>query len=215
MIGDKLVITDYHRQGAAQAWETLQGKLAAASGVLAVSVAGESGSGKSEIAFCLKELVEKQGKKAVIFGQDDYFKLPPKSNHNKRLEDISWVGPGEVKLDLLDEHIAAIKQNPDKPLEKPLVYYDEDRIDTETLQPASPQVVIAEGTYTSLLENLDMRVFINRNYRQTKKARLKRARDPDVAFLEKVLEIEHQEISRHKARADVVLAPPPEEQDMA
>jgi len=211
MIGDKLVITDYHRAGAAQAWETLKDRLASAGGVLAVSVAGESGSGKSEIAYCLKELLEKEGKQAVILGQDDYFKLPPKSNHNKRLQDISWVGPGEVKLDLLDQNIAAIKQNPAGELTKPLVYYDEDRIDQETIQPDSPAVVIAEGTYTSLLENLDMRVFINRNYRQTKKARLKRARDPDLDFLEKVLEIEHQEISKHKARADVVLAPPPEE----
>jgi uridine kinase len=213
MIGDKLVITDYHRQGAKQAMETLKDKLASASSVLAVSVAGESGSGKSEIAFCLKELLEAQGKKAVILGQDDYFKLPPKSNHNKRLEDISWVGPGEVKLDLLDENIAAIKSNPAQELTKPLVYFDEDRIDSETIQPDNPAVVIAEGTYTSLLNNLDMRVFINRNYRQTKKARLKRARDPDVDFLEKVLQIEHQEISKHKARADVVLAPPPEERE--
>jgi uridine kinase len=213
MIGDKLVITDYHRQGAKQAMETLKDKLASASSVLAVSVAGESGSGKSEIAFCLKELLEGQGQKAVILGQDDYFKLPPKSNHNKRLEDISWVGPGEVKLDLLDANIAAIKNNPTQELTKPLVYFDEDRIDSETIQPGNPAVVIAEGTYTSLLENLDMRVFINRNYRQTKKARLKRARDPDVDFLERVLEIEHQEISKHKARADVVLAPPPEERE--
>ena len=72
-------------------------------------------------------------------------------------------------------------------------------------------LVIAEGTYTSLLENVDLRAFIDRNYRQTKKARLTRARDPDVDFLEKVLEIEHQEISRHKARADVVIPPPEEE----
>jgi hypothetical protein len=64
-----------------------------------------------------------------------------------------------------------------------------------------------------LLQNADVRAFIDRNYRQTKKARLKRARDPDVDFLEKVLEIEHQEISTHKARADVVIPPPAEERE--
>ena len=36
----------------------------------------------------------------VVLQQDDYFRLPPKSNHQKRLDDILWVGTGEVRLDL-------------------------------------------------------------------------------------------------------------------
>lgn len=212
MIGDKLVITDYHRQAAQLVMDKLAPLLEAADGkVLAVSVAGESGGGKSEIAHCLGELAEQQGHGFVVLGQDDYFKLPPRSNHERRLQDISWVGPGEVRLDLLDEHIAALKSHPEQPLEKPLVYFQENEIRTETIQPGRVDLVIAEGTYTSLLENVDLRAFIDRNYRQTKKARLTRARDPDIDFLEKVLEIEHQEISRHKARADVVIPPPEDE----
>ena len=174
-------------------------------------MAGESGCGKTETAHCLAELLEAAGKECIVLGQDDYFKLPPKSNHRRRLEGLGWVGPGEVRLDLLDEHVAHLKQHPDRPLEKPLVHFDDDRIASEVLPPAARDVVIAEGTYTSLLENADLRVFIDRNYRQTKKARLERARDPDVDFLEQVLEIEHRVISAHKARADVVIAPPPEE----
>jgi len=213
MIGDKLVITEYHRQGAAQIYALVKKRLDSGAGPLSVTVAGESGSGKSEIAHCLAQLLEKDGKTAIVLGQDDYFKLPPKSNHEKRQKDISWVGPGEVRLDLMDENIADLKDHPDRPLKKPLVYFQENRIDSETIDPQKRDVIIAEGTYTTLLENADVRAFINRNYRQTKKARLKRARDPDVDFLEKVLEIEHQEISKHKARADVVIPPPPEEQE--
>ncbi len=213
MIGDKLVITDYHRQGAAQVFEAVQRRLKSDGGPVSVSVAGESGCGKSEIAHCLAELLEREGYSAIILGQDDYFKLPPKSNHQKRQQDISWVGPGEVRLDLLDDNITNLKENPDRPVKKPLVYFQENRIDSENIEPQKRDVIIAEGTYTSLLEHIDVRAFINRNYRQTKKARLTRARDPDVDFLEKVLEIEHQEISKHKAKADVVIPPPPEEQE--
>jgi uridine kinase len=213
MIGDKLVITDYHRQGAAQVFAVVQQRLESAAGALCVTVAGESGSGKSEIAHCLAELLEQSGYTTIVLGQDDYFRLSPKSNHEKRLQDISWVGPGEVRLDLLGENIANLKEHPDRPLKKPLVYFQESRIDSEIIEPKKRDVVIVEGTYTSLLENVDVRAFIDRNYRQTKKARLKRARDPDVDFLEKVLEIEHQEISKHKARADAVIPPPPEEQE--
>ncbi len=213
MIGDKLVITDYHRAAAAKALEVVSERLASGAGTLAVSIAGESGCGKTETAHCLAEALEAQGRKCLILSQDDYFRLPPKSNHQKRLGDISWVGTGEVRLDLLDEHVAAVKQRPDEPLTKPLAYYDEDKLGDETVPPGRRDVVIAEGTYTTMLSNIDVRVFINRTYHQTKKARLTRGRDPDVGFLEKVLEIEHEEISRHKECADVVIEPPPEERD--
>lgn len=208
MIGDKLVITDYHRQAARRIWEFL--KTRDEKGPVAVSVAGESGCGKSETAHCLAELAQQAGLRTVVLAQDDYFKLPPKSNHRKRLEDISWVGPGEVRLDLLDEHVRLLKTT-SEPVTKPLVYFEEDRIGTETLEPGPYDVVIAEGTYTTLLQNVDVRAFIDRTYKQTKKDRLRRARDPDVEFLEKVLAIEHDIISKHKALADVVIPPPPEE----
>ena len=212
MIGDKLLITDYHRAGAALALETIR-PLLAADRTVTVTVAGESGSGKSEVGHCIAEALIADGKKALVLGQDDYFKLPPRSNHERRQEDISWVGLGEVKLDLLDEHLDRLRGRDGKPLTKPLVYFEENEVREETVDGGPYDLVVAEGTYTSTLENVDVRVFINRTYRQTKKARLARGRDPDVAFLEQVLEIEHGIISQHKARADVVIAPPPEEQE--
>jgi uridine kinase len=210
MIGDKLLITEYHRGGAAQALELIRTRLT--EGVtLAITVAGESGSGKSEIGHVIAETLTTEGKKCLVLGQDDYFILPPRSNHERRQEDISWVGMGEVRLDLLDEHLARIKARRGEPFSKPLVYFEENRVGEESVAAAVFDVVVAEGTYTSALENADVRVFIDRNYRQTKKSRLARGRDPDVAFLEQVLEIEHGIISAHKARADVVIPPPPEE----
>ncbi len=208
MIGDKLIITDYHRSAALQILKALKEKWKTTDKSIAVTIAGESGSGKSEIAYCLYELVEASGKKCIILGQDDYFKLPPKTNHNKRLKDINWVGPGEVHLDILDEHLDFLKHIKYQPLEKPLVNFDEDSIGHETIMPDVFDVVIAEGTYTSLLKNSDLMAFINRDYKETKKNRLKRNREPDIDFLEKVLEIEHREISKHKRLADVIIAPP-------
>ncbi len=213
MIGDKMVITDYHRAAAAKVLEVVGKRRPAHQGVLAVSIAGESGSGKTETAHCLKEALEAEGRACLVLSQDDYFRLPPKSNHRKRLEDITWVGVQEVRLDLLEAHIASIKDRPDQPLVKPLVYFEEDRITSETIPPAEWDVLIVEGTYTTLLANVDIRAFIDRDYRQTKKARLARGRDPDVDFLERVLQIEHQEIARHKTRADVIIDPPVEERD--
>jgi len=209
MIGDKLIINDYHRQAAAQAMETVRGKLG--QGRIAISVSGESGSGKSETAFCLGELLEKEGLKVVVLAQDDYFRLPPKTNSAYRKTDLDWVGSGEVNLDLMSRNARQIRAGAES-IVKPLVNFDEDKIGGETLEGGPYDAVIAEGTYTSMLEGLDIRVFINRTYLQTKKDRLKRAREEATgSFIEQVLEKEHQIISKERARADVVVPPPPEE----
>jgi uridine kinase len=212
MIGDKLVVTDFHREGARRIWDVLYPRLGTDTArPLVVSVAGESGSGKSETAHCLGELIEEQGLRFFIFAQDDYFVLPPRSNHERRLADLEWVGPQEVRLDLLDDQIESIRARPNDRLEKPLVFFAENRIGSETIDPSGLDVLIVEGTYTTLLRNADLRAFIDRTYRQSRAAREVRARDPDLDFLEKVLAIEHEEISGHKARADIVIPAPEDE----
>jgi uridine kinase len=208
VIGDKLIITQYHRQAAAQAMKTITPRLD--EGRLAISVSGESGCGKSETAEVLRQEISKQGFAAVVLGQDDYFKLPPKSNAAHRQEDINWVGPGEVHLDTLNANVEALKAGAQEII-KPLIYFDEDRISEEPVTGGPFVAIIVEGTYTSMLPAVDVRVFIDRTYHQTKKARLRRARDSVVGFIEQVLEIEHQIISKEKTRANVVVPPPPDE----
>ncbi len=211
MIGDKLVITEYHRQSAAKVFEQLKPMLEEIDRPVAVSVAGESGCGKSETAAVLSELCEKEGYKALILQQDDYFIYPPKTNHQKREEDINWVGMQEVKLDLMEENVEDIKEGKKSKITKPLVIFDEDRVTEEEVEIDDVDVVIAEGTYTTSLPNIDIKAFIDRDYRQTKKSRLKRSRDPATEFLEKVLSIEHGIISQHKELAHIIIPPPEEE----
>ena len=109
MIGDKLVITDYHRANGDKVSNAVLDKIKNTNRTYTLTVAGESGSGKSETAATTGQALEKHGYKVLILGQDDYFKLPPKSNAAKRREDISWVGMGEVHLDLMDAHLKSAK----------------------------------------------------------------------------------------------------------
>ena len=212
MIGDKLVITDYHRQGAAKVFPSVQKLLNRPEDRIAVTIAGESGSGKSEIANCLAVLLEQQGWHCLILCQDDYFRLPPKTNYLRRKSDIEWVGLGEVRLDLIESHVRALKEHPDKPLSKPLMMFEENLVSCEIIEPGPRNVIIVEGCYTSLVDGIDLRVFIDRDYVQTHRARKLRARDPNEAFLERVLSIEHQEISTHKSRADIIIDGPDDDQ---
>lgn len=205
MKGDILIIDDNHRKAAAQAVALFIDDLQNTSGKFVITVAGESGAGKSEIAASIAEKLEEYNISSFVFGQDDYFVLPPKTNENKRKEDIGWVGIQEVRLDLLDQNLKdALEEN--SPITKPLVDFDADQIGEEVVNLKDAQVLIAEGTYTTTLKNADKRIFIDRNKMDTVESRKKRAREAQDEFLDQILTIEHEIISKHKALADVVIS---------
>ena len=204
MIGDKLIIKEKHYRAARQIVELVVPLIDNSEVIYAMSVAGESGSGKSETAVAIKEELGKKNITTAILQQDDYFVLPPKTNDQHRRQNIEWVGIGEVNLGLIDQHLTVIKQGSNEFI-KPLVVYADDTITTESINVQDCRVVIAEGTYTTALVNIDCHVFIDLTYHQTKKSRLERAREEQDQFLEKVLKIEHKIISAHKARADLII----------
>lgn len=144
------------------------------------------------------------GYSCFIFHMDDYFKLPPKDNHDRRVENIVHVGPEEVNLQLLQQHIDQCKKGA-KQLKKPLVHYRENNIREVIVELSDVDVVIAEGTYVTLLECIDCKIFMLRNYLDTYEDRVKRARDPIIPFNEEVLKIEHDIVNKHKEMADILV----------
>lgn len=204
MRGDILIIDDNHRKAAAEVVKIIFPEIEKSNKKFVISVAGESGAGKSEIAASIAEVLEKKGLKCFIFQQDDYFVYPPKTNAKTREKDINWVGEKEVKLDLIDEELKMIAEGQTK-IEKPLVIFEEDRIDKETVDLTDAEVIIVEGTYTTALKNIDQKVFIDRDLYDTKASRLKRNREKQDKYLEKILTIEHEIISAHKVLADVII----------
>ncbi|MFZ0493260.1 MAG: hypothetical protein WAM81_08725 [Acidimicrobiia bacterium] len=204
MKGDIIIVEPHHRRAADQIATRLIEAIRSHGTRYTITVAGESGSGKSETAQAIADALETQGFRSAILQQDDYFVHPPRTNDRTRRANICWVGPTEVRLDLLDEHLsAAVAGAPS--IIKPLVIYDEDRLVDEELDLDGIDVVIAEGTYTTLLETVDTRVFIARNRLETMEHRMKRGREDFDPFIERVLEIEHEIISQHRARADVII----------
>ena len=204
MKGDKLVIEEGHVKAAHRTTELLLPQITGNQGRFVITIAGESGSGKSEIAAVLADILAQTNIRSVVFQQDDYFVYPPKTNAEMRRKDIGHVGPSEVRLALLDQNLKEIVAGKDEII-KPLVIFDADRITEETVKLEGIKVVIAEGTYTTILKNVHQRVFIERTYIDTRETRRRRAREEQDEFLEKVLEIEHGVISSQKAQADVIV----------
>lgn len=204
MIGDIVEVKPHHLPPAQKILELTGDALEQSQEVFAISVGGESGSGKSTLSLAIKKVLEKKGYHAFIFHLDDYFKLPPEDNHEQRVADISNVGPHEVNLELLQEHIDQVKAGTHQ-LKKPLVHYRENQIRDVIVEFDDLDVVIVEGTYATMLQHVDCKVFMLRNYLDTHEARAKRARDPMLPFIEEVLKIEHEILQKHSPMADILV----------
>ena len=204
MRGDKLVIQEGHHKAARQIMEVLLSQIMQAEGKFIITIAGESGSGKSEIATALSQLLAEKSIKNLILQQDDYFVYPPQTNARMRRQNINHVGLSEVRLTVLDQHLHDILMGKTE-IDKPLVIFDDDLITEETVKLEGIKVVIVDGTYTSLLENVHRKIFLDRTYIDTRETRKSRAREEQDEFLERVLEIEHKIISSHRGTADIII----------
>lgn len=208
MKGDIIIVEEHHRKAAEEIVGKILNNIKNIPTRFIITVAGESGSGKSETGKAIVDALENYGIKALLLGQDDYFVLPPKSNDAKRREDPEWLGPHvEVKLDLLERNLIDAINGADSII-KPLIDYNKNKIEEEKIELDSVKVIIAEGTYTSLLKNVDVKIFIARNRLDTLEHRKKRNRgnEADDPFIEQILKTEHKIIAGHKQLADFIIS---------
>ncbi|RKR80795.1 uridine kinase [Mucilaginibacter gracilis] len=173
--------------------------------VVAISIAGESGSGKTTLSKIVRDILLEKGLKVIVLHQDDYFKLPPKQNHEARLKDFDHIGPHEVRLALLDEHIKKIKQLTSATLAVPYMDWVTDTEEVHHIDIEGTKVVLVDGTYTSLLNGVDHRIYINTTYQHTRKNRINRNRETVTSFIEKVLEKESSLIIAQQSAVDIVV----------
>lgn len=169
-----------------------------------IGVAGESGSGKSVTASTLARALGASGHPAVVLHQDDYFHLPPRANHAARERDIAVVGPSEVNLERMQAHIAEFLDGRGA-IVASVVDYATDRFESHPVELKGIGVLVVEGTYVLGLEDIDVRIFLEATYADTRDRRRIRGRDVDSPFVERVLAIEHALIAPDRARADLVV----------
>jgi uridine kinase len=201
MKDDKIFIKEWHRRAARAIFENILNQIGEK---FVISIGGESGSGKSEIALALKELLEAHTIHTGILQADDYFIYMSQTCDTFRRKCLDLVGPGEVKLDFIDCHLRSFKQGV-VDLYKPVAVYQEAKFYREVLPVEHLQVLIVEGVYCTLLEFADTRIFIDRDFRDTIDDRRNRGRDLMDKFTEKILEIEHKIVREHKQKAQITV----------
>lgn len=177
--------------------------------VYILSVAGESGSGKTETGAALYQKLGQAGIKALVLNQDNYFHYPPAQNDAQRKSDPHWLGPhAEVNMSLLQHNINSALAGATE-IEVPSIDYHANTKIFLKLSLTDIQVLILEGTYVSLLKNIDTRIFITSTYIDTLPYRQKRNRGNEVndPFVENILATEHKIVAGHKYLADFLVSP--------
>jgi uridine kinase len=200
MIGDNISLKPHHFIPAKAIYDYLNEKIG---NKFTIALGGESGCGKSTLSAALGTVMEENGLKVGLIHIDDYFKLPPHTNHLNRERDLANVGMHEVNMEKLQKDIDAFKSDTVSII-KPLVHYQNNEILEENFEFSNINVLIIEGTYTLALD-VDCKIFMLRNYKDTLSARIERGRDPITPFVENVLEIEHEIISKFEQKANFVI----------
>ncbi|MBP7821361.1 MAG: zeta toxin family protein [Saprospiraceae bacterium] len=204
MIGDKLnILPEYFQLYTPIADDVL--KSHANSERFVILIGGESGSGKSVLSTCIAQLLEEQNINCSLIQLDDYFKLPPTTNHKQREQNLSNVGVHEVNMELLQQHIDIFLENKTSYITKPLSSHETNTISAEHFNLEGVKALIIEGTYALYLQHAAYRIYINRDYISTKANRIARSRDIIDEFSEKVLAIEHRLVTKSATDIDCTI----------
>ena len=190
-IGEQIVLRKEYFVLAKKLFASLKNSRSSSQKKIVIAIGGESGCGKSTTAICLEREFIENNIKCTTLHMDSYFKLPPKDNHLNRLKNIENVGPHEINMSLLNNHIIAFKTNKAK-ITIPNVIYSANTFSHSEINLSDIQVLIIEGVYSFLLQGIDYKVFLSRTYIDTLQNRIKRNREKYDPFIEKILQIEHE-----------------------
>ena len=200
MLGDILLITEKHKKAASQIGDIC---LKLKKKKLTIAIGGESGSGKSEVAHMISRYLKERGILAKILHTDDYYLLPPLQRREwRKKEGIKYIGLSEYDWALINNTISNFKRNEKSIM--PCIDLLTDQVDQLHTNFKGIDILILEGLF-SVNADVDIRVFIDLTYHETKKAQVLRGKEPQTIFRLKVLEREHEIVQNLKQLANLII----------
>jgi uridine kinase len=200
MLEDMLIIKNKHHQAAEQ---ILQQLLPLNSQRTVIAVSGESGAGKSELAYVLGRKIRQNGKLVKIIHSDNYYNIAPREKTAWRQKHgVEKVGLNEYNWVLIKQNIHAFRTGAKAKM--PCVDLLTDLTDELITDFKSIEYLIFEGLYAVNIE-ADLRVIITLTYHETKKARHVRGKEPQNEFRLQVLEQEHKVLQSLRPKADLLV----------
>ena len=167
MLEDVLLIADKHREAAAVIVdEILKNK----KDKFIVAISGESGSGKSELTHVVAKEMRKHGIFAKPIHIDNFYNTLPLKRTEWRIKNgiENVVGLNEYKWDEIDRVIDDFKNG--RKSSMPCVDLVTEQVDKLTTDFQDVDMLIIDGLYAINTEHVDLAVYIELTYHETKKA---------------------------------------------
>jgi len=206
MLGDILLINDMHKEAAQAICDRVinDRKSKEERYRYVVGISGESGSGKSELAHALGQSLKQEHVRVKVIHTDNYYRIQPllreEWRRNKGFDHIGvteydWVKIRKTLRDFREEQECVL----------PCIDLIPEQVDKLITDFSKIDLLIVDGLYAINADDIDMKVFIDLTYHETKINQIIRMKEALSDFRLGILEREHQAVSSLKAQAHLVV----------
>ena len=206
MLGDILLINDMHKEAALTIFEHLMEarKKLEERYRYVVGISGESGSGKSELAHALGKLLKEHHVRVKVIHTDNYYKIQPLLREEWRrnkgfdkigLDEYDWIKIRKTIRDFREEQECMI----------PCIDLIPEQVDKLITDFSKIDLLIIDGLYAINTPDVDLKVFIDLTYHETKINQIIRLKEAMSDFRLAILEKEHQAVVSLKSKADLIV----------
>jgi uridine kinase len=207
MLGDVLLINDMHKDAAAAICEKVLEDLKSKEEDryrYIVGISGESGSGKSELSHALGKALKAHHIRVKVVHTDNYYKIQPLLREEWRrnkgfdkigLDEYDWVKIRKTIRDFKEEQECMM----------PCVDLIPEQVDKLIVDFEKIDLLIVDGLYAINAPDVDMRIFIDLTYHETKINQIIRMKEALTDFRLNILNYEHKAVRSLRPLADYII----------
>ena len=206
MLGDVLLINDMHKEAADSLCELVLAELEEKDERYRyiVGISGESGSGKSELAHALGKKLKENYIRVKVIHTDNYYKIQPLLREEWRrnkgfdrigLEEYDWIKIRKTIRDFKEEQECMI----------PCIDLIPEQVDKLLTDFSKIDLLIIDGLYAINAPDIDLPVFIDLTFHETKINQIIRMKEALSDFRLAILEREHQAVSSLMPKARYIV----------
>jgi uridine kinase len=206
MLGDILLINDMHKDAAKAIGEKVLEDLEKKEGRYRyiVGIAGESGSGKSELSHALGKVLKEQYIRVKVIHTDNYYKIQPLLREEwRRNKGFNMIGLDEYDWVKIHKTIRDFKEAQECMM--PCVDLIPEQVDKLLVDFSKIDLLIVDGLYAINAPDIDLRIFIDLTYHETKINQIIRMKEAMTDFRLNILEREHLSVSTLRPMADLII----------
>lgn len=202
MLGDVLLITEKHENAAK---DIVPHILKNRKDKFIIAISGESGSGKTELSHVIAKMLRKENIMCKPIHIDNYYRILPllRTEWRKKNGIKECVGLGEYDWDTINKNIDDFKNN--RVSTMPCVDLVTEQVDQLTTDFNGIDMIIVDGLYAINTPGVDLSIFIELTYHETKKAQVVRGKEPQNEYRMQVLEQEHVVVQSLRNKADLLI----------